>query len=549
MSHRFASAAIASLVVISALAFTIPTGFVSAVDTHTWDGGGWPDHKASTATNWVGDSLPEAGDNLLWDATNTSICTFDLALAFGSLTIGAGYTGTGVAVITQGASFSVTSFSMAAGTFTGSTSYTLTCSGNFVFSGTILTAHLLKLVMTGSAITVLANTYFDSLTINNNLTVTAPTTGLTVNSVVTVASGKTLTIAAGSLLVWKSYGTSFTNSGILAGTGTFKILAYSADKTMTFGVVNCPVYLQLLSTSAGSQTITVGAATTLGSTLTVDSADAAKTMTLDLSASNYALSAAGITIGTRGIINGRGSQIIDTGIWNSQNGTFTKGTSTVHLTGTSKNLWMESGGMFNNLIIPSGASYTLRTAGKTYNLWKNGTFTTTGKAFYVNNNQAPTIDTLPSPLRIPYYEDYSYDVNATDRENQSQLVYVMTSDLPGLSINATTGVISISHNIENGTFYIHITVSDGNHTAYQNYTLVVSPLDAKTNALVILGLTLLIAFGLTLIGLKRREFWIMAGPVWIVSGLTVFEPYGILFLFTGIGLGIALLYEGVMSNV
>jgi hypothetical protein len=47
------------------------------------------------------------------------------------------------------------------------------------------------------------------------------------------------------------------------------------------------------------------------------------------------------------------------------------------------------------------------------------------------------------------------------------------------------------------------------------------------------------------IGFKQHEFLILAGPVWIISGLTIFISYGVVFLLISIGLGIVLLFKGV----
>jgi hypothetical protein len=57
---------------------------------------------------------------------------------------------------------------------------------------------------------------------------------------------------------------------------------------------------------------------------------------------------------------------------------------------------------------------------------------------------------------------------------------------------------------------------------------------------------LALVFGILLlvIGLKRNEFWILAGPVWIICGLTIFISYGVVFLLTSVGLGMVLLIMG-----
>jgi hypothetical protein len=60
-----------------------------------------------------------------------------------------------------------------------------------------------------------------------------------------------------------------------------------------------------------------------------------------------------------------------------------------------------------------------------------------------------------------------------------------------------------------------------------------------------LALALVFGFMLMGIGFKRSEFLILAGPVWIISGLTIFINYGIVFLMISVGLGIVLMFKGV----
>jgi len=60
-----------------------------------------------------------------------------------------------------------------------------------------------------------------------------------------------------------------------------------------------------------------------------------------------------------------------------------------------------------------------------------------------------------------------------------------------------------------------------------------------------LALALVFGFMLMGIGFKRSEFLILAGPVWIISGFTIFINYGIVFLMISVGLGIVLMFKGV----
>ena len=142
-------------------------------------------------------------------------------------------------------------------------------------------------------------------------------------------------------LGWKTYnGGALSNLGTIAGTGQLAIWNYGATPTATisFGVVNVGVWITEWA-PAGSTTLTLTSNTTFGAGLVLDSnGDGANTVTLDLSVSNYALSANGVTVGAGGILNGRYSTITCSGNWDSSAGTFTEGTSTVIMSGTTKTI-------------------------------------------------------------------------------------------------------------------------------------------------------------------------------------------------------------------
>lgn len=63
----------------------------------------------------------------------------------------------------------------------------------------------------------------------------------------------------------------------------------------------------------------------------------------------------------------------------------------------------------------------------------------------------------------------------------------------------------------------------------------------------VLALALVFGFMLMGMGFKRSEFLVLAGPVWIICGLTVFSSYGPypLFLLVSVGLGLVLMFKGV----
>lgn len=87
--------------------------------TKIWDGGG-ADNSASTAANWDNDTLPSPGDDIVFDATSTKNCTWDLTggtyTPVNNVSLNSGYTGT--VTLAQNTEFSGT-LTVSSGTFDG----------------------------------------------------------------------------------------------------------------------------------------------------------------------------------------------------------------------------------------------------------------------------------------------------------------------------------------------------------------------------------------------------------------------------------------------
>lgn len=279
----------------------------------TWIADGAHGNLASTAANW--DAAPTTSSDILFNNASVVNCTFDLTGSYGALTIaatpGAGYSGT----FTQAASFSITSYSQAAGTFTGSASYVLTDSGNFAQTAGTLTSNVLRLRMTGDGTSIIATvTYIFGLQISANVTL-SPTGQIAIMhtgaTFLIIDFGKILTISGGSRLAYVPTAIStYTNNGTIDGLGEMWFKLYQVDSTITFGTINCLVTIKKTSDVTGNRILTLDANAIFGYTLVINSDHATLTATLDLSASNYALSCTDLIIGTRGILNGRESRII-----------------------------------------------------------------------------------------------------------------------------------------------------------------------------------------------------------------------------------------------
>ena len=304
--------------------------------------------NASSGSNWSPSGAPTTGDDIVFDSTSTYSCTWDLSGTFGLFSINSGYTGT----ITQSADFTVSSFSISSGTFTGSTSYLLTCSGNWAKTGGTVTNNVLRLRMTGDG-TSLTGAWDDFgfyfLQVSGNITVDSGLTNPTATFSLTIDSGKTLTIASGrkfEVINQPPASGAFTNLGTIAGPGTMIFYWSYGSSTVTFGNIGAPVEIKITYAATASRTLTLGSDTTFGSTLNVYSTHSTYTITLD--GGGYTLTVSGLTtLGDRGImtqgtgtwtfngeltISGASSQFTQGGDINCtsftiSNGTFTGSTS------------------------------------------------------------------------------------------------------------------------------------------------------------------------------------------------------------------------------
>jgi len=647
--NKVLSHAVLILLLISAfpLIVHVSSGNVSATSAdNTWIADG--SSSASVAASWENDTLV-SGQNIWFTSAHVGACSWNVADSFGTFNIKT-YTNT----VTQAASFLVTGYSQAAGTFTGSTSFVLSDSGDFSRTAGTITAGTLRLHMTGlNKILTYSATWANQLfaiQFSGNTTVASNTyigSWVAPNSYITIDTGVTVTLNSGTIMYhFFEPGSVWTNLGILQGAGILRISAHTESQIITFGTIDCPVEL-LCEGTAADRTFTLGASAIFGSSLTI-SGWTTYNNNLDLTTSNYALSATDITIGTRGIINGRASTITCSGNWDSSAGTFTAGTSTLVMSGSSKTIktantngalynFQESGttttsssinithsptvdtgktltigagktvdlncsngGAYSNLGTIAGSGtmeYSFSTADKTLafgvvnapvrvraisTATANRTMTLSsdrvlGSTLLVNSDHAS--NTMTIDARTVYLgaigaitegtrgdilyatfsfvsspgwgggvqtgHSYTYETNLSTTASPGQ-VYTFTSNATWLSWDSTDlAVYGTPDSVFGGHwYYVNISVADGILSTYQNYTVLVVSVETLQDYIPLL-MALLFGFGLLIAGLKFRELWILAGPVWIICGLTIFIPYGVVFLLVSVGLGIVLMFKGV----
>lgn len=136
--------------------------------TATWDGGG-ADNNATTAANWSGDTLPTAGDNIVFDATSTKAVTWNISAAttFATFTMSSAYTST----MTLNTSLNTGAFTMNGGTITfNASSISITTSGDMIIGDG---SHVATINSTANSS---AETYKVVLNVTGNITVATSST-------------------------------------------------------------------------------------------------------------------------------------------------------------------------------------------------------------------------------------------------------------------------------------------------------------------------------------------------------------------------------------
>jgi len=442
----------------------------AAPDTHTWDGGG-ANALASTKENWVGDvAAPEAGDTVVFNS-GALPCTWDLTITLNDWSMSATYTG----VVTQDVNFGVDDFTVSTGTFTGSTSYILTASGDVSIAAGTAGGLTQRLTMTGEgktySSTMLIDTgWFYDFRVSGNITMAG-----IINLVhsLTVDSGKTLTIQSpsGCVEFWMySPGYSFSNSGTIAGNGNFIIRLHGDSPTVTFGVINSPV--MIWAAAAANRTCSLGSNTVFGSTLQVFSLS---TFNVTLShGSNYQLTVAGaVTLGAIGVMI-QGNEAWSFGSYTQngassifkQNGNVTSNGLTVSnglLIGNTNYVWTASGtvSIANNTLMGDTLRLTMIGEGTTYS------------------------------TTIPQVSEWIYDFRASANISTSGFLNIdhnFTVD-SGKTVTVSSGGIKIFYYYANSSFYNQGTITGAGSMSFELYNTNHNIIFGIINAAVYMGRT------------------------------------------------------------
>jgi hypothetical protein len=306
-----------AFVLASFAAISVYADDVSA-DTHVWDGGG-ADALASTPANWnvmggPADTVPAAGDNIIFNVTSVKSCTWDLATdSFGVFSINAGYTGT----ITQSSDIFFTEWEQRSGVFTGVITKWLNCDGDYTVTGGTQTSYVTNLNMTSEGGIISSNSLaiFYKLTIYGNTSISG-TSNVQLSNACHIYSDVVFCIGPRTVVIINAGVALFDNDGMI--TATTGILRFGMDTTsgatLNIGMVSGGT-IDLHTYGSKSHYFVLGSNVSCSSiTLTSDHA----TYVTNLDIKGFTITGSSLTVSARGILSSSiaGSEIILTGAFN-----------------------------------------------------------------------------------------------------------------------------------------------------------------------------------------------------------------------------------------
>ena len=312
----------------------------------------YSEHATNTCTfsHTDNDTLSVAGNMLV--GTRAVVIQGTGAWAFGS------YVQNGVSsVFTQGGDISSGDITISYGTYTGDATHWVSCSGNIIIQSaatTTITTDVLLISMTGTSKTIYCNNAVSihSFEVTNSVTIQYAATSIlrvrydmTISGTCTIESGQTLRYYADD---------TFTNTGVINGAGTFDLVILAGGPSAyswTPGTINTEIELGI-SAAASSSVISLATNAVFSSSVHVYSEHATNICTFRTN--NKTLSVMNMTITTRAVFNGTASIIGCWGNWDSANGSFESGSSTITMYGDDTYAKLATGESFN--IVDIGAT-------------------------------------------------------------------------------------------------------------------------------------------------------------------------------------------------
>ncbi|HEX9907911.1 MAG TPA: putative Ig domain-containing protein [Thermoplasmata archaeon] len=162
-------------------------------------------------------------------------------------------------------------------------------------------------------------------------------------------------------------------------------------------------------------------------------------------------------------------------------------------------------------------------------------------------NQGPYFTNMPENKS---YVNESYEYIPTVQDNNTdELIFGLEDSPSWLSINVTTGRINGTPTL-NGSYPVHLWVSDGLMTGWVNFTIEIDLNDPNVMDLLTLIVGLVFGFGLIALSIldKRHGIWpTYTGLAWIIISVVALYPVGIGWMILGLGIGLIMWIEGAME--
>jgi sugar lactone lactonase YvrE len=337
-----------------------------AATSRTWDGGCGANTNWSCAANWTGNTVPAAGDTVVFNGTGTGSSVvdggFDATQTIGSVSISAGYTGT----VSLAAPLHVTTALTLAGpgAFTAA-NQPLDLNGSLTISGGSFTASSSSTTLAGS-LSVSGSPTFNAnggtFTFDGSKSATLACGGIGFNLVTFDHTAGTKTVGASCQLPMGSApvvpkGAAVSLGGVMSGSGTLTVGASGSSTSLTL-------------TSAGQLSGFTGLVA--NGTLTISGA------TLDASGYNPVEVNGGLAVTNGATFQAPALMTVSGGVTIDGTSNFLPGTGTVRLDGSTSATVTCTGTVFDlvtfaqtggtktvgpGCVVPVGSNATLGTAG------------------------------------------------------------------------------------------------------------------------------------------------------------------------------------------
>ena len=147
------------------------------------------------------------------------------------------------------------------------------------------------------------------------------------------------------------------------------------------------------------------------------------------------------------------------------------------------------------------------------------------------------------------YVHYKYDYLVVPSNTSANLTLYWTDATWAQLLIVDWHLIGFPNETDYGRVWMSLQLELMDTTfAWQNFTIDVVALDVMLMPdyaeLIPLLLALVFCIFLFIVGIKDHSLWLLAGPIWLICGLTIFIQYDVIFMYVGLGLGLVLFLRG-----